>query len=345
MAFKECTQADIARIAGVSQKTVNLALRGAPGVNDETRKRIRTLAREQGYRVNTAARAIRKGRFGVAAMLIRVDQVYLPARLLAGVTRELTEHSMHMTLAEVPDEKMVSDGFVPQILREMCADGLLLDCVPENHVSTIKLLQSHGIPAVWINSLQETDCVYPNDFSASRAATAELIRMGHRRIAYSAVHYSRTGIHHYSETDRLGGYLEAMREAGLSPKTVSLLCSGAQRRGGADDERVAAARELLSGPERPTTVVTYTIISAGPAAHAADQLGLRMPEDLSLVTFHSDPITEHGTAMKTWIIPMAEVGRKAVRMLVEKIERPNVNLPPEAVAFTESCGDIAPPRA
>ncbi|HOF17662.1 MAG TPA: LacI family DNA-binding transcriptional regulator, partial [Phycisphaerae bacterium] len=278
----------------MSQKTVNLALRGAPGVNAETRKRIRTLAHEQGYRVNAAARAIRKGRFGVAAMLIRVDQVYLPARLLAGVTRELTEHGMHMTLAEVPDEKMVSDGFVPQILREMCADGLLLDCVPANHVSTIRLLQSHNIPAVWINSLQEADCVYPNDFSASRAATAELIRLGHRRIGYYGVHYSRTGIHHYSETDRLSGYLQAMHEAGLSPRTISFQCGGAQRRGGPDDERVAAARELLSDPERPTAVVTYTIMSAGPAAHAADQLGLRMPEDLPVVTFHADPVTEHG---------------------------------------------------
>ena len=131
-----------------------------------------------------------------------------------------------------------------------------------------------------------------------------------------------------------------MRRAGREPRTI-------RREGGATAlDRLAACRAWLSAADRPTAVLTYS--SPGPIILAAARLGLRVPQDLSVVTFEDAPSTEVGLPVTTMIVPQREVGRAGARMLLERIEDPETALAPRTIPFElaegASCAPPAPGR-
>ena len=139
---------------------------------------------------------------------------------------------------------------------------------------------------------------------------------------------------HYSVADRREGYAAAMIDAGLSPRVIQPGAGDAIPR----EQRVAFARGLLSGGDRPTAVVAYGDTTVVPLAMAAAHEGLRMPEDVSLMVFADEPVQELGLTCGTVVIPQAEVGRRAVRMLLERT-REFRDHPTVAAAFTIEPGD------
>ena len=337
---KPLTQNDVARHLGVGQKTVSRVF-GAPGyVGEKMREKVLAAARKLGYRPNNSARAMRTGRFSNVLLLKSAYGVvsYLPGPLLDGIQDELARRDLTLTLARFPDEELTREDFVPKTLREWVADGILVNYDTNIPQRMIELVQTHPIPAIWINSKQAADCVYPNDFQAGRLATEHLLRLGHRRIAYLDYHIRHTAVRHYSREDRLEGYRSAMTAAGLRP---SLITPEGHL---PDGETAAYAAGFLRGPQRPTAAVTYSTDEAFALAYgAAVHAGLRVPRDLSVVTVSLGAVY-CGVPMTCVDNPMHEVGRVAVDMLLEKIEHPRRKLPPRAVDFKLLEGGSCVPR-
>lgn len=340
------TTADIARIVGVSQPVVSKVLHGGRTnirASQATRERILAVASQQGYRRNTAARAIRTGRFGCATLVLSAaggPRTTLPGNLLRGLSEALEAKKMHLTVASLPDEKLTSEGYVPRILREWMSDGLLINYNREIPQRMIDLIDEYAIPSVWLNCKRDHDCVYPDDFSAGREATRRLLDLGHRRIAYLNFFY-QSGASHYSEDDRRDGYRQAMREAGLLEQVVE----GAYLEPNGGEKRMEASVRLLTAPDRPTAVVAYCNVSLAHVVRTADQQGLVVPRDLSLITFGANsPLL--GQQVATMPVPEVEEGREAVRMLIEKIKSRGDRLPPVLVPFGFFAGrTLAPPSA
>lgn len=120
---------EVAVRSGVSQPTVSKILgKGGHLFKPETRKRVEDAARELGYRPNSAAVSISRGRTNAIGVMTstNVGQSALNSDLLWAMQEELAGTEMHLHLAVVPDESMVSEGFVPRVLREWCVDGLLI---------------------------------------------------------------------------------------------------------------------------------------------------------------------------------------------------------------------------
>jgi LacI family transcriptional regulator len=338
---------EIAARVGVSNQVVSMVLNGGRSsvrASEKTRTKILHAAAALGYRPNASARAIREGQTRAIALLLSAARAHsnLPASMLDGVHDELQDHDYHLMIAKLPDEKLTNEGFVPKLLRQWMVDGLLVNYHYDIPERMKRLILDHQIPSIWINSKQEYDCVYPDDFSAGKAATQLLLERGHRRIAY--VDYAHTladAGEHYSAQDRCSGYREAMRDAGLSQVVV--------RR--PDDpgspDRVQRIVSLLKQSDRPTAFIGYSQHHLWSAWAAALTLGLRVPADVSLVAFGDASVDYLGLTVTTLVVPQTEVGRVASRMILQKISQPGTTIAPAVVPFTAAPGDsvVAPALA
>ncbi len=343
------TLQDIAVAAEVSAPTVSRVLNGtfrSIGISHSSAERIRKIARQMGYRPNAAARAVRSGRFAQVALLVGTEGMRsrIFAGLLAGIHEGIAEDRLNLMLVRMPDELLTDLTVMPRALEEAASDGFLVDYTHGIPDRMIQLIRSFRIPAVWINSKQDFDCVRPDDLSAGRDATGQLLSLGHRRVAYANYTYGPGFPQpHYSVAERQAGYEQAMRAAGLTPRVL-------RATEGYDvvaTKRVAFSRRWLGGPDRPTGVVCYGGSEAQPIFHAATCMGLAMPGDLSLTMFGEAPIKWFGPLLSAWLTPDREVGREATRMLLEKIRRPERKLASRTVPFNffEHGATCAPPRS
>jgi len=330
------TLKDIAERSGFSVPTVSQILNNnAHLFKAGTRKRVLAAARELGYRPNSAARTMRSGRFGCVALLQSTDYVRsnLPRGLLDGIHDGLADQGLILMLAKLPDEKLTSEGYVPTILRQWTADALIIDYninVPDR---MSRLIREHGIPSVWINTKGNADCVRPDDFEAGQRATKALLKLGHERIAYADFHFDPPQ-KHYSRADRYEGYAKGMKEAGLKP---ILLAPKWPKRA---QDAVDVARRHLAPAGRPTAVVAYSA-QTGAAAFmlAARDMGLDVPADLSVVTFHDEPVDVFMRPVATMTVPVYEVGTSAVSVLLKKLASPERAVKPVVLRFGFSEGE------
>lgn len=325
---------DVAREAQCSVSTVSRVLNGREGHFDAaTRERVLETVRRLGYRANAGARATRNGRQGSVTLLMSSlgdSRSGLPEGLLRGMHDALDEHHLHLNVAFLPDERLTDPEYLPRFAREWTSDGLLVNYNKLLPPGLERVIAESRIPAVWINRDRDEDACHPDDLEAGRAATRQLLALGHRRIAYCSFSYKLESLH-YSEVDRRQGYLDAMADAGAEPLVVDRYSFPAKNYG----DRAEIWSRLLSAPDRPTAVLAYGVTAAMSVVRAVDSLGLGIPDDLSLVTY-AGATAYAGLELDTWLVPEAEMGHQAVEMLLAKMAAPNDPLPSRAIPFTLS---------
>jgi len=345
---------EIARLTGLSVPTVgNVLGRSAARYSAETRRRVREAARELGYRPNSSARAMRQGRTGCAALVLsrsrQQTHSYIPAGLLDGLDDELAQHNMHLTVSRLSDEELSKDDFVPKVLREHMADGMIVNYTHGIPPTMLDLIHAHHTPAVWLNAKLKEDCAYPDDEGAARNVTAELLNLGHRRIAlvHLVSRLNSVGTFaqnkaqmHYSALDRAAGYATVMLDAGLQPNVLS------HERYIEQQEYLSVCLAMLRGPDRPTAVLAYSENEVAEVVVAARVLGLEIPRDLSIVVFAPIGRWLGGRYFSVAAIPTQEMGRRAVQMLLRKLQKPDALCAPEPIPYTIANGEtVAAPQA
>ncbi len=339
------TIAQIAQAAGVSVGTVSRVLNGKGESSRPAAARraqeIRRIAREYGYRPNLAARNVRNGRFGAVAFLscsdIGADVFELP--VLHGIQSELMPLNLRLTMCELTKAAFERPHTIPHVFRESSVDGVMIDYLFDVPSQVTELIRDSHVPVVWLNRKRELDCVYPDDFEGGRMATRHLIQMGHKKLAFISYHEA-DGFNHYSVFDRSDGFASAMFEAGLKP-VANEMTEGFTL--GRAPER---AMRLLNRPDRPTAVVCYEKHEAVAMWTAAAALGIRVPEELSIIAFSNDRIrNQTGLPVTTMIVPFKEVGRQAVYMLNRAIEQGIEEQPARPIQYEldEATRSCAPP--
>jgi len=347
---------EIARVTGLSVPTVgNVLGRSAARYSADTRHKVLEAARRLGYKPNSSARAVRQGRSGCAALILSRSHPdshsHIPAGLLDGIDDELAQHNMHLTIARLSDDELASDEVLPKVLREYLADGMIVNYTHEILPGMLEVIRAHHTPAVWLNAKLAEDCVYPDDFAAARDATAALIALGHQRIAFvkliapwlpqGATVEQTLARMHYSIADRRDGYVAAMRAAGLTPQTAYLDRLIPQ------SEQLSACHTLLTGEHRPTAVLLYSDLDLSLVLSAAAAVGLSVPRDLSVLVFHPVEPWVAGKQVSAVAVPTAEMGGRAVRMLLQKVKDPDASCPAQPVAYNVRLGETvaSPPAA
>jgi DNA-binding LacI/PurR family transcriptional regulator len=340
----------IALKVGVSPNTVLRVLRGE---NKEVwpsairrATEIRRVAQELAYIPNGSARAMRRGRFNCVALLLSANRgrSHLPDDLFNQIHDALHEQGMRLIVSKLPDEQLTNKDVVPAILRELSCDGLLINYTDHIPGEMTQLIGQYQIPSIWVNCRQDSDCVYYDDFGGAMAATQHLLALGHRRIVHlDFATWDEPRMTHYSRMHRYEGYVQAMRLAGVAPVPRDKFA------GVPPTQRLEATRAMLTSPDRPTAVIAYD--SGERVLYAAALAGLRVPEDLSVMTYapHSrrgDRVTQgetfFGRVLTSMLVPSEYAGQKAVSLLLERIAEPKRQLPPCVVPLTldpgETCG-------
>jgi LacI family transcriptional regulator len=246
--------------------------------------------------------------------------------MVLGITRALQKHDFHLCISEAPDGAQEAAEALPKVVRDLSADGLLINMIADIPDSFIEMVRSLNTPAIWMNSKQAADCAHPDDFRAGQMATKHLLEFGHRDIVYVNTGAFDEPRQHYSARDRRDGYQAAMRAANLEGEWFSLPPMPGTWEQIAADNRVQSAREFLQA-RRPTAIVAYGMDVALPLLYAAQQMGWQVPQDLSIVVFREDPDPMIGIPFTTVCVSMWMVGGVAAEMLVEKINHPRQSLP------------------
>lgn len=349
------TTQDIADRLGVSRRVVGKVLLGGKSnirVSENLRDRIVQTARQLNYRPNAAAQATRTGKFNAVALVSRFDSTMVPYELERGIYERLTTAEMHLGLAYIAKKEIEDEARMPKLLRELAVDGMIVHAAQDFSPDVFEMARRHDIPTVWVNTKGTHDCVYPDDRGMAYDVTTRLIALGHRRVAYFEVRvdWENDGYFHYSQADRVAGYAQAMRDAGLQPRHVMHVYrvtpdGSAPWNDAAGDDRLSRARAFLAEPDRPTAVLTNGIDAASPLCLAAAGLGLSPQHDLCVMTQTHEDIRGWGLGVCNALIPMNPVGRAAASMLLEKIARPSVRRPSVAVPYEEIQGSpFAPGR-
>ena len=347
------TLKEIARHTGLSVPTVgNVLGRAAHRYSETTRKQVIQAAAELGYMPNSSARAVQQGRFDCAALVLsrskQQSHSFIPVGLLDGLDEELALHGMHLTVSRLSDEQLTDQSFLPKVLREYMADGMIVNYTHEIPLAMLELIRTHHTPAVWINNKLDRDCVYPDDFLAAKDATEQLLKIGHKRIAYLHMmppqpagmswdeFYRRE---HYSVFDRWAGYSTAMRSAGQTPQIV-----GEAPGGILEADRLGFCKSILADPDRPTAVIVYSDHDLSTVMTAAASLGLEIPKELSVLVFYPIEPWVCGRRVSCVPLPTTEIGRRAARMLFSKLDTPDEPCPPQIVEYRADLRDtVGPP--
>ncbi|MHC1479333.1 LacI family DNA-binding transcriptional regulator [Frateuria aurantia] len=270
------TLEDVARAVNMSRAQVSRALRGDPGVREQTRELIKAMAHQLNYQPNLAARSLAESRSATVGLIIG----------------ELS-NPFHVTQAQAVDEELVQQGYEPAVslrpindssataeaerLLRLRASAVILLATPHSSEAIVEV--ARHLPTVYIGSTpawhRQLATVATDDTGGVRQAMEHLLRLGHRRIAHIG------GGPEASAADRTACYLAMMHDAGLEPRVIS----------GAHDAISGwkGVGTLFSSGPRPTAILASNDIIAFGALDRLKSMGLSVPEDVSIVGFDDIP--------------------------------------------------------
>lgn len=333
---KHATLKDVARAAGVSQSTTSRALSGGGYVAAPVRERVLAAAEKLGYVPHAMARSLRKQQSWSVGVLVSDLQNPFYADLAAGVSSRARKHGYTMML--VADEGLQEEEMnAARAFVSMRAAGVIVTPLAAN-VGTF--LRQQRVPVVEVDrhfSAGAGDSVISENLGAAHRITDHLIALGHRRIALLIDETDWT-----TGNDRYVGYRRALEEAGVEVDPELVIAGGWD----ADGARRAVV-DALARRVRPTAIFAVNNLLAEGLWRGARDLGLRIPEDLSVVSFDDArwmSMVEPGVSAITQ--DAHALGSTAMDLLVKRIADPEAE-PSQAVLETRllARGSTAAPPA
>jgi LacI family transcriptional regulator len=301
---------DVANLAGVSVATVSYVINNGPRpVSLEARQKVEAAVAELGYYPNELARSLRLQQSSTIGVVIPrfTNPVY--GEIVRDLESVCSEAGFLVLLCNSEREQAREQKFV-QMLRAKHVDGVVI--TPDhNPLELIGPLLQAKIPVVVLeHDLPGVNCIAIDELAGGRMATQHLLDLGHRQIAMLK-HAPTSAL----SSQRLVGYRQALEAAGISfDPTLVLECEGNHRGG------ELAMRELLKLQRPPTAVFAHNDVLAIGAYHAIRELGLSIPEDISVVGY--DDITSAAylaPPLTTVHSPKAEMGTLAGQTLLRLI--------------------------
>jgi DNA-binding LacI/PurR family transcriptional regulator len=341
------TLADVAAAAGVSVSTASLAFSGAGPIAAATRERVRQTATELGYAgPNPLGRQLRRGRSGIVGVVVgdalrRSFRDPVSVQVLDGITSELGPLGLGVLL--IPGPLDPTEPALDPLLASAAMDVAIMLWGGTLDEAVLDALRRRGIPIVLVEGRHQPDLsvIGIADRDGIRQATAHLVGLGHTRIAAVTLPFGPDRTSGFADDERLGDVqweltrrrLGGIRDAGVTPVAIYETAASLVEHG------TEAGRALLSLPERPTAIVCHSDLLAGGVVLAARELGLRVPQDVSVVGFDGlDLPWLLPDVLTTVAQPLAEkgraAGREAARLLVEGEVPASVELPVSLVVGT-----------
>ena len=308
---------DVARLAGVSQKTVSRVVNGAPHVRPDLQDRVRKAIEELGYRPNPAAQALARERSHTFGVLALGTRFFGPSLRVSNLEHQARRHGYAMRLSSVSDLSAASVAAGIDALLEQGVEGLVVE-VP-THIMGVDPAQLAGLPVVtstgWIEGVPNQAIVDIDQERACHDLTRHLLDLGHRTVWHIA------GPRGWDAAQtRLNGWRSALREAGLRPPPVLY----------GDWSAASGYRQGCRLAERDdvTAVFAANDQMAMGVLRAFHEAGRTIPDDVSVVGFDDVPEAEFQMVPLTTIAVDSETS--AERILAELLRMIEGAEPPAA---------------
>lgn len=329
------TLADVARAAGVSVSVVSRVLNNDPALRarEDTRDRVRQAAAKLAYTPNHAARALRLAHADTIALVVPDVTNVIFSELLRGVDDEAERMGFQVLLGRSDRIEPGSD-FLRRLVDQGRVDGFLLQVSDDQDVHEAERTMANRIPVVLLHARgARRGSVILDDVAGGRLATEHLLGLGHTDIAF-------VGGPPNAQTSRRReeGYARAMADAAVRRRSAWTLRSGYQPA----DGRRAALQLLDEGVRRPTALVVANINAAVGAVQGARDLGITIPDQLSVVAIHDTWVAEATSPGLTAVrMPLYELGCEGVRQLTARLsgDRPQdlmISDPPPTLVVRRS---------
>jgi LacI family transcriptional regulator len=307
------TLKELGRLAGVHPSTVARVLSDDPRqrVSQDVRERILSLAREHGYQPNRVARSLRTKRSYVVGTLVPDIANPFFGLMFRGIEDALAERDYSVILANTDDDyEREASGIA--MLRGRQVDGLIL-ATARRHDPAIEHLLAERFPLVLVNRHIDpitANAVVPADNAGTVTAVAHLVELGHSRIAHIAGSDDMSTGH-----TRQWAYRAALESHGI-PFDPDLLVQGNYREAGGYE----AMSQLLALADSPTAVVAVNDLAAAGAMRAANEAGLEVPRDLSVVGFNDlSTVAPTTPGLTTLQVPLHAMGMAAAGRLLAQL--------------------------
>ncbi|WP_205743079.1 LacI family DNA-binding transcriptional regulator [Halioglobus maricola] len=339
----KATIKDVAKLAGVSFKTVSRVINREPSVGEELQAKVWKAIEELNYQPNLSARQLRGTPSFIAFIYDNPNSHYV-VEMQHGILEECKRQGFELLIHPVSSAEEDHIDEVKKLLSNGHIAGLVLTPPFSESAELIDVLNSRDMAHVRIlssdsSSEYEGPCVLIDDYNAAFDITRYLVGLGHRDIAFLGGHQERDS----SSEQRLGGYLAALEEAGLS-RQDELILSGEY----SFDSGSERTTKLLGLDASPTAIFACNDEIAAGALFAARIQQVAVPQQLSIIGFEDSPFSRQSwPKLTTAHQPNSEIAAGAARILTENIrssrqgkqsEKPAVlEFKPELVVRDSTC--------
>lgn len=328
---------DVAKLAGVSFKTVSRVINRVDNVNPELTTKVHAAIDELGYQPNLSARHLRGTPTSIAFIYDNPNSHYI-IELQKGILAECRERGYELVIHPCNSRASNILEELSQLVNRVNVGGLVLTPPLSEMNPVVESLLKNAVPFVRIISGSEppdelSPCVFVDDRRAANDITRHLIDNGHERIAFLG-----GDPEHKSTGERLAGYREAMKENGIRPDPALIIDGSYSFESG-----VERTKKLLESAEKPTAIFACNDEIAAGTLFTARMYDVDVPGELSIAGFEDSPFSR-----QTWPnVTTAhqsneELARVAASVLIDEIDRlrDKKNDPqsaPQAVGF---CPDL-----
>jgi LacI family transcriptional regulator len=320
---------DVAREAGVSMATVSRVVNNNPNVKPQTRKKVFEAIERLGYRPNAVARGLASKKTTTVGVVIPDISNPIFAEVARGIEDIANMYHYNIILCNA-DKRKEKEIRVINTLLEKQVDGLLFmgGIVTDEHLQAFK---TSSVPVVLCATADEKKTMPSVDIDHEGAAfdaVSELLREGHRDIAMitGTLQDPANGYARYQ------GYKRALESAGIPVREEYVRVGNYRYESGME-----AAKYFLGMAKRPTAIFSATDEMAIGAIHAIQDAGLRVPEDISLISIDNIRMASMVRPQLTTVAqPMYDIGAVSMRLLTklmnkDQVEQSQVVLPHEVI--------------
>jgi LacI family transcriptional regulator len=307
VASKPVTMAEIAAACQVSRTTVSRVLNNDPRVKAATREKVLRAAKKMEYRPNLAALGLRKGRTYFVGIVID-SMTEETARMVAAIEKRCREHGYHIALCIADNDRSVAADWIE---TNNYLEGIIFLRSGIHKVVWDRVTQMPSIYAYCLPDEGTENCIFPDNIQGATLAVKHLIELGHRRIAFI------NGPPEWeAHVTRLQGWRNALAEIGIVPLPQWL-----EQGDGSHQSGYEVAHALLTRVDpRPTALFVCNDRMAVGALQAAQALGFKVPDDLSIMGYEDKELSHYTIpALSTVRLPLEEVADLATYRLLASL--------------------------
>ena len=306
---KNYTSEDVAQLAGVSQSTVSRVFANSTNVSEKKRKKVIEAAEKLGYHPNAIARSLSTRKTKLIGIVIRNFQNPFYTVALSKFYHHLAKKGYHLILINAENE-LIQEKEINQLLHYNVEGVIITDALLSS--TETERFSRHNISVVLFNryvGILKNSAVFCDNYLGGRQIATYLVGMGHQSFAFiSGEKKSSTNI------DRKRGFEDVLKERGIKKFVVR---NGEYRY----ESGFKLAQELLSGPEKIDCIFCANDIIAIGAMEGIREMGLRIPEDISIAGCDNIYIANWPSfSLTTWGYSTEEMVEETVKILLDEID-------------------------